>query len=425
VPSASPQEAAIPADDARRDRIAQLRSVLDGMAARERRRAAAAPPPSSWQAERRDLPGETHHTPQGPLHVVDHCFEPHHCHGDAPVRGAPGVAADVVSKLALDVGLAEVDPRRMLLLDTETTGLAGGMGTVPFLVGVGWFEDASLRVRQLLLRRPGEEAPMLHALAERLSWASCIVTYNGKSFDWPLVRNRFVLHRVPLPPPPPHLDLLHCARRVYKRRLTRLKLVDLETELLGMHREGDVPGFEIPNIYFRYLREGDTAGLAQVLEHNAHDLVALAALLARLAERFEALQAADDPRDHLSYAEVAARAGDEARAVAFATAAAEGGGDEDCTVRACMLQARLARRRGDVDAERAALDRVLSMATDEGALAEAHLALAKLHEHRRGDFTQALVHAEAAAAWEGEEASTRRVTRLHRKRDRATGAPEG
>lgn len=393
------------------------------MAARDRRRHRAGPQEPSEPVRCTALPGETHDTPHGPLHVVERCFEPHHRHGWAPVRNAPSVAPEVVSKLALDAGLAEIDPRRMILLDTETTGLAGGMGTVPFLVGVGWFEDASLRVRQLLLRRPGEETPMLHALADRLSWASCIVTYNGKRFDWPLVRNRFVLNRVPLPPPPPHLDLLHCARRIYKRRMARLKLVDLETELMGMEREGDVPGHEIPEIYFRYLRCGDTAGLGSVLEHNAHDLVALAALLARLADRYEALQVADDPRDHLSYAEVAARGGDDARAQRFAMAAARGGGGPECTARAWLLCARLARRRKETDAERHALEQALDAAADGRLGAEAHLALAKLHEHRRGDFDRALTHARAAARWEGEEASARRLARLERKR--AGGARGG
>jgi uncharacterized protein len=361
------------------------------------------------------LPGELRQTPHGPLHVVDRYYEPHHCHGRVPVGGALEAGAEVVSALALDVGLAAVDPRRMLLLDTETTGLSGGMGTVPFLVGLGWFEDQSLRVQQFLLRQPGDETPMLQALAERLAWASCIVSYNGKSFDWPLVRNRYVLHRVPLPTAPPHLDLLHCARRIYRRRLARLKLVDLETELFGMHREGDVPGWAIPAIYFRYLRDGDPAGLSQVVEHNAHDLVALAALLARLAEGFRELRRTDDPRDHLSYAEVAARAGDEARAWEFARAAAEGGGEDDCSARAWLLCARLARRRGDLDAEQAALEQAAAVASDEATASEAHLALAKLHEHRRRDYARALAHAPQALLLEGEEANARRLARLTRK----------
>ena len=123
-----------------------------------------------------------------------------------------------MASLALDPRLAGVDFRRVLYLDTETTGLAGGTGTVPFLVGLAWFEERSLRVHQLFLRRLGEEAPMLRVLAERMAESSCLVTFNGKSFDWPLLRTRFVLNRVPVPAELPHLDLLHCARRVFKHR---------------------------------------------------------------------------------------------------------------------------------------------------------------------------------------------------------------
>ncbi|MFW6023596.1 MAG: ribonuclease H-like domain-containing protein, partial [Myxococcota bacterium] len=334
APAGSVEEGS--ADEERRRRIARLRGLLDEMTARERRRpsedrVAPAGEPGGAGGE---LPGAVRSTPHGDVHVVEQFLEPHHCHGHAPVRDALAVQPECVAQLALDVGLEGMDPRRMLLLDTETTGLAGGTGTIPFLVGLAWFEDESLCVRQLFLRRPGEEAPMLHALAERLAWASCIVTYNGKSFDWPLVRNRYVLNRVPLPEPPPHLDLLHCARRVYRRRFPRMKLVDLEVEVLGMQRDDDVPGAEIPALYLRWLQRADPTGLDRVIEHNAHDLIALAALLARVAQRYESVRASDDPRDHLSYAEVAARAGDHGRAWQFAVAAAEGGGDAECTARA-------------------------------------------------------------------------------------------
>ena len=139
-----------------------------------------------------------------------------------------------MASLALHPGLAGVDFQRMLFLDTETTGLAGGTGTVPFLVGLAWFEGRSLRVHQLFLRRLGEEAPMLRVLAERMAESSCLVTFNGKSFDWPLLRTRFVLNRVPAPAELPHLDLLHCARRVFKHRGSGTRLVHLEEQVLGL-----------------------------------------------------------------------------------------------------------------------------------------------------------------------------------------------
>lgn len=349
--------------------------------------------------------------------MVERYLEPHHCHGHTPVQGALRVQAPSVAKLALDSTLESLDPRRLLFMDTETTGLSGGAGTIPFLVGMGWFEDESMRLEQMLLRRPGQEAPMLHRLAERMAEASCMVTYNGKSFDWPLLRNRFVLNRVPMPEPPPHLDLLHCARRVYKRRMDSVRLVDMEVEVLGKRREDDVDGSEIPGIYLRYLRAGQCEGLGSVIEHNGDDLIALAALLHRLCERFEEVQGRDDPRDHLSYAELAERAGDGARARKFAEAAAQGGGDAACTARAWMLSARLARRRGDTDTQQHALTQALEATEDELDRAEAHLGLAKLYEHQRKDPARALEHARHTELAEGPEAHRRRTQRLQRRQD--------
>src|SRR5690606_7306009 len=109
---------------------------------------------------------------------------------------------------------------------------------------------------------PGEEAPMLRRLAERVEGASCLVSYNGKSYDWPLLRNRFVLNRVPVAAPPAHLDLLHCARRIFKRRLGQVRLVHLEAQVLGMHREHDIDGAEIPQRFWDFVRSADGSALA-------------------------------------------------------------------------------------------------------------------------------------------------------------------
>lgn len=411
------------AADARRARIERLRSMIRGMGSPvEDRRSRGATQPTGAAARRMcaDLPGELRETAWGAVHVVERWLEPSHCHGRVAVRGALSVRAEMVAALALDPALASFEPRRMLLLDTETTGLAGGAGTIPFLVGLAWFDDESLCVRQLFLRRPGEEAPMLRMLAERLAHASCIVTYNGKSFDWPLLRTRFVLNRVPVPDTPPHLDLLTCARRVLKPRLDALRLVNLEAEVLGLYREGDVDGSEIPARYLGWLRSVDPSPLLPVIEHNANDLVALAAVLARLCAHFEHVRPEDDPRDHLAYARLAVRAGDAARAVAFARAAADGG-EPEVTLDALLLLAHLSRRRGDVEGEGEALLGALDAAEHSaaGRRAEAHLRLAKHFEHRRKDAARALMHARHTAGAEEPEAHTRRLARLDRRLARA------
>lgn len=416
---------------ARRERVEALRGLMGGVIARGQRELRTRP--AACRAEPPRLPGELRDTPHGPVHLVDQYLEPHHCHGRVPIARARRVDPQMIARLALDPDLADVDPRGILLLDTETTGLSGGTGTLAFLIGIAWFEDESLRIQQLFLRRPGEEVPMLRLLAERIEAASCLVTYNGKAFDWPLIRTRYLMNRVPLPEVPRHLDLLHCARRVFKRRLERVRLVHMEAEVLGMRREQDVDGAEIPGIYLDFIRGADGSELAPVIEHNANDLVALAAILAEVVRRFETLQEDDDPRDHYGYARVAERADDLGRALAFARAAAAGGGDSELTVDALLLTARLARRRGDPATEEASLRAALGPAAtvSEALAGGVHLRLAKLYEHRRRDAALALVHARCASAAEDPEANGRRLGRLTRRlmkapaarRRRSRGAP--
>lgn len=361
------------------------------------------------------LPGTRRETEHGELHLIDEYLEPHHQHGRAPIAKALDVSVERLAQLALDPSLQDVDLQRALFFDTETTGLAGGTGTVPFLIGIGWFEDQSMRIQQLFLPELGREAPMLHWLRERVKQSSCLISFNGKAFDWPLLRSRFILNRVPAPTLPPHLDLLHCARRVLRARLKSVRLVELERKVLGMYREDDVSGALIPQLYFDYLDGGEVAPLAKVIEHNANDLIALAALVAELVGHFDELHGNDDPRDHLAYAKVAERTGDATRAQTFARAAASGGGESACTVEACMIKARLARRGGDPHDEESALLDALEAADDEDLRAAVQLALAKFYEHRRKDLARALEHAARTALAEGEDATGRRVARLERR----------
>ena len=418
---ARPSEDALGGDESpeaeRRVRITRLRGLIAQMEAGHRREL----PRRTPGATEHSLPGAVRETLHGPIHVVERVLEPHHCHGRVPIARMLDADPACVASLALDPSLEHVDLERALFLDTETTGLSGGTGTLPFLVGLGWFENESLVLEQLLLRRPGEEAPILRHVAERLASASCLVTYNGKSFDWPLLRTRFILNRVPTPLPAAHIDLLHCARRVYKRRLGDVRLVNIETEVLGLRRDGDVDGSLIPGIYLSYLRSGEGGELAPVIEHNAKDIIALAAVLAILAERFATVNVADDARDHLGLAEVAARADDEERALAFARAAADGGGDDDVTCAALELAALLARRRRDPHAAARDLEAALVVAGPAHARTSSlHLALAKLAEHGLRDPARAISHARECAGAEGEAGASRRMSRLERKLARAT-----
>ncbi|MEM6960292.1 MAG: ribonuclease H-like domain-containing protein [Myxococcota bacterium] len=360
-----------------------------------------------------ELPGLMQETAYGPVRVIDTRLEPSHRYGSVLVQSALQVQARTMSMLALDAELCDLDFSKALFLDTETTGLSGGTGTLPFLVGLAWFEDRSLRVHQLFLDHPAHEVSLLHCLLEKLRSCSCIITYNGKSFDWPLLRTRFVMNRIAVVKVPPHLDLLHTGRRVFKRRLGRVRLIDMETHVLGKVREDDVDGSEIPQIYNDFLHEGTTSPLHAVIEHNSNDLIAMAALLARLADHLQVPQWEDDPRDHLGYAQVAERAGKQDTAQLFACASAAGS-EPSCVVDAHLLVARTARRSGDRDLEESSLRSALE-AGDEARHPFVHLALAKCYEHRFRNYEQALYHAAFTGSAEGAHSSIRRRKRLERK----------
>jgi uncharacterized protein YprB with RNaseH-like and TPR domain len=183
---------------------------------------------------------------------------------------------------------ALADPSKWLFLDTETTGLAGGTGTYAFLVGLAWWDAGGLQVEQLLMRDFAEEHSVLHELAQRLAERPVLVTFNGKTFDWPLLENRFTMTRsISAPRLAAHLDLLHPARSLWKLRLGSVRLVELERHVLdptrlGWTRDDDVPSSLIPQFYFDYLRGGPASPLAGVVRHNQMDLRGLAALFCKI-----------------------------------------------------------------------------------------------------------------------------------------------
>jgi uncharacterized protein YprB with RNaseH-like and TPR domain len=177
--------------------------------------------------------------------------------------------------------LRDFDPRSLLFLDTETTGLSGGTGTYVFLVGVAYFSESGdeLILRQYFLSDVSEERPFLLALNDLMFRFKAVVTFNGKSFDWPLLETRYIYSRLrPALKDPPHLDMLGPSRRLWKEKLPSCSLESLETHVLGVRRGFDVPGWRIPSLYFQYLRAGHIGHILPVFEHNEHDLLTLVAL---------------------------------------------------------------------------------------------------------------------------------------------------
>src|SRR5437879_6878563 len=185
---------------------------------------------------------------------------------------------------------ALTDPEKWLFLDTETTGLSGGTGTYAFLVGLAWWDAGGLQVEQFFMRDFSEEHSLLHELSGRLAERPVLVTFNGKSFDWPLLESRFTMTRsIAVPKLAAHLDLVNPARALWKLRLGAVRLVELERHVLDgsrldWHRENDVSSALIPQFYFDYLRGGPAEPLAGVVRHNQMDLRGLAALFCKMNE---------------------------------------------------------------------------------------------------------------------------------------------
>ena len=290
---------------------------------------------------------------------------------------------------------------RTIFIDLETTGLSGGAGTVAFLVGCGYFDLGAFQVRQFLLTSYGSERALLSAVAAFFDGADLIVTYNGKTFDVPMMETRWGFHRIEMPlDGVPHFDMLHSARRLWKSRAHAddggCRLSTLERTLFEVKRVGDVPGFEIPDRFFRFLRSGDPRPLEPVLEHNRIDLVSLAAVTAhaaRLAQ--DGHRACADCGEALALGRIYERAGALDRADACYLRAA---GSDDSEVRGeALYRLALRRRRERRFADAAAFWRELLALTDSagrhGSLPElrqcAVEALAIHHEHRDRDLMSA------------------------------------
>jgi uncharacterized protein YprB with RNaseH-like and TPR domain len=170
--------------------------------------------------------------------------------------------------------------RDIVFLDTETTGLAGGTGTYAFLIGLGYVTDQGLVIEQYLMRDFDEEYPMLHSVMKTLKKFRVLITFNGKSFDWPLLESRLVYSRLgTITWEDAHLDLLHTSRRLWGQRLESCSLSSIEKSILSHVREDDIPGSQIPGIYFDYLENRNPDMMKRVIQHNEWDIAAMAALL--------------------------------------------------------------------------------------------------------------------------------------------------
>lgn len=357
---------------------------------------AAAPPPEprreqadAYTPHRIDLdslgPGVWQSTPDGPVFAIDRAVE------SDDSRAEPHAALDVAWNTMEIVAPAEPGPRGLAgaaFLDTETTGLGGGTGTWVFLVGIAYFEGGEPRVRQYLLDSPAREGAMLHALAEFLRRFEALVTYNGTTFDLPLLETRYITARMRPPVSSlPHLDLLTAARRLYRGRLPSCRLQELERELFGLFRnEDEIPGFEVPSRYFHYLRTGRLEPLRDVITHNSQDVVSLMSIAAYIARLVQ--DGPENGRDALGLARVHERAKRHSdAATTYSLALGHTLSDRDRREARRRL-ATAHRRNGDWDAAAEAWQAAID--DEEPFSITPHVHLARYYERQRKDAIEAL-----------------------------------
>ncbi|MDP9380040.1 MAG: ribonuclease H-like domain-containing protein [Chloroflexota bacterium] len=233
------------------------------------------------------LPGVWVENGLGPVFVARTSYALGHRQGIHALEEFLSVDSRSLAALCREPALEGLDLSSALFLDTETTGLDPRSGALAFLVGVGYFDGDRFQVSQFFLEDVDAERAMLCAVADLLREFQLLVTFNGKSFDAPLLATRLALHaQAHCLHEMPHADLLHPARRLWKERLQSCRLTNLERQILGVGRTGDVPGSVIPELYARYLVDGDARRLLPVFYHNAQDLLTLLALSARAASTY-------------------------------------------------------------------------------------------------------------------------------------------
>lgn len=357
--------------------------------------------------------------------VVDRSYAPGHRHGSISIADSLP-PEEGWSRLGLLAGT--LCGGRLLFVDLETTGIAGGAGSYAFLVGCGWFDRGRFHVRQLLLSSFAAERALLEAVSDIAGDVDAVVTYNGKSFDLPLIETRYSLNRLKTPfAEMPHVDMLHHARRLWHGDDEGHRLSSLESSLLRYERAGDVAGFEIPARYFRYVHTGDARPLGAVLEHNRLDLVSLALLTARAAQLLDdGVTSASTSREALGMGRLYERAGMPSDALACFAMAADMG--PPVCAEALRAHAVLLRRLRRYDAAAVAWQRLLDLDECPPRLErEAAEALAVHHEHRLRSLPSARRLAVRSLLLDmtraRREAIERRLARLDRKLDFSRSVP--
>ena len=369
--------------------------------------------PQEW------LHGDEIETACGRHFETERIWERHRRHGSIGIADLEDLPADLLDPISnSEVPMAP--PSKWAFLDTETTGLAGGAGTYAFLIGVGRITPEGFRVRQFFMREFGEEASLLDSLSRHLEQFDVLITYNGKTYDQPLLETRYRMQRSR----PPfsrlgHLDLLHGARRLWKLRFESCRLVELENQILGVEREGDLPGELIPYVYFNFLRTREVFRLLPIFHHNAIDILTLACLSAIVPWAFHSPERAklSHGAEMVGLGRWLRQAEQYENALGFFRRAVDRGLPDDLLFRTLWDVAALERKLGR---PACAVQVWTDLAASRNPFrAQALEELAKHYEHRERNYSMALEMIRAALEIDNCDAFRRRAARLEQRLEKS------
>jgi len=333
------------------------------------------------------LGGSVYQTLNGEIYLIESIYPSDYQYGQTSLFASP--ALSLLAAWSGDDRITSYTLESFAFLDTETTGLSGGTGTYTFLIGVGRFEADQFHLTQFFMRDPTDEPAILIALEGLLATCQALVTFNGKAFDIPLLKTRYITQgwRNPLVDFA-HLDLLHLARRLWKDRLPSRTLGNLEAQILGITRTADdIPGWMIPEIYFEYLRSGDPHPLKNVIYHNAMDVLSLASLFVHsswiLAEPLG--DRVQDGTDLIAMAKLFENLGNLDLAIELYRRGIEKSTPEEIQIIALSRLAAIYKRRGEYHFAITCWQNAASLRD-----ISAYIELAKYYEHHIQDYDQAL-----------------------------------
>lgn len=347
--------------------------------------------------KKKESPKKNKKKPEGfdtnkPFLIIESVFSLKDVYSDVQLSEWDHISQDSINLLFSDKSLQKLDKKKFLYFDTETTGLSGGTGTIPFMLGFGFFEDNAFKTKIFILNDISAEEEMLDAVDEFIETGdfSATVTYNGKSYDFPLMETRYILNRKRFPLLRlPHLDFLFPARTIWKNTFESRKLGYLGDMLLGISRDDDIDGSQIPPLYFSYLRTGDFSLMENVITHNELDLVGLSALVLKGLKYIEDLRHIDDEGEILGVADLYEKSIDLLSAEQKYLYIIENCEREEIKEKA-IKRLSLIKKRAKLYNEAAKLWELLEDSDDK----DTHRELAIFYEHRDRNYLKALNYAE-------------------------------